>query len=72
MDNRLTLDINVADLLGRWPEAIPIFLRHKLSCVGCSLAPFDTLEDVAAIYHFNPDAFMDELIQVIQPANRPL
>jgi hybrid cluster-associated redox disulfide protein len=72
MDDRLFLEMNVADLLARWPEMIPIFLRRKLSCVGCSMAPFDTLADVAANYHLNPQALLGELTQVIQPSDQPL
>ncbi len=64
----IDLEMSVEELLDRWPEAIPIFIRHKMGCVGCSMAPFDTLADVTTIYHLNPQQFLGELSQAIQPA----
>ncbi len=67
MENRLTIEMNVGELMSRWPEVIPVFMRHRLSCVGCSMARFDTLKDVAANYCIDPQRFLDELIAAIRP-----
>lgn len=53
----------VAEVLARWPEAIPVFLRHRLSCVGCTMSPFESLEDVCAIYAIDLETFLAELRQ---------
>lgn len=58
-------DTIVADLMSAWPQSIPIFLKHHMSCVGCSMSGFETITDAARIYGlFLPD-FMDELQQAI-------
>jgi len=41
--NRFSPQISIAELLEKWPQAIPIFLSYRLDCVGCSMAAFETL-----------------------------
>lgn len=54
-------DLPVGDLMGRWPETIPVFLRHRMLCVGCLISPFHTLDDVCAEYGLDREAFEAEL-----------
>lgn len=67
-NQRLNLDKNVADLLNEWPQLIPVFLQHRMACVGCSMSAFETLSDAAKIYGIDPETFFDELHQVIRPS----
>jgi hybrid cluster-associated redox disulfide protein len=62
----ITPDLIVADLLDSWPQAIPVFIKHKMSCVGCSMSCFETLSDAARIYGIAPAVLMAELQQTIQ------
>ena len=64
--NHLSPDWIVADLLQAWPETIPVFLRHRMGCVGCMMAPFDTLEDVIAIYGMQAENFYSALEKAIR------
>lgn len=63
--SQISADMTVHQLLGRWPEAIPVFLRHRTACVGCSLAVFTTLKDVAETYNLDLPALIDEITQTI-------
>ena len=56
----------VAEVLERWPQTIPVFLRHKMACVGCAMAPFETLAEVAVIYRLDVSRFLEELQARIQ------
>lgn len=64
--NRFSTQISVAELLGKWPQAIPVFFRYHLDCVGCSMAAFETLSEVIAIYHLPEELFMAELERAVQ------
>ena len=71
-DVTLTTDMTVADVLERWPEAVVVFQKLRTACVGCAMASFDTLEDVADIYHFDPayiTALLSEIIDDRAEAN---
>lgn len=67
--NRFSPQISVAELLGAWPQAIPVFLRYRLDCVGCSMAAFETLADVIAIYRLPAERFLTDLERSIQPGS---
>lgn len=61
-------DLLVSDVIDQWPQTIPVFIKYRLGCVGCFMAPFDTLADVAKNYDLAPDRFMDELHRTVNPA----
>jgi hybrid cluster-associated redox disulfide protein len=61
----LTADLIIEEVLARWPETVPVFVRYRLACVGCAMAPFDCLADAAAIYDVPLDRFMHDLQQAV-------
>jgi len=63
----ITPNLVVADLLNNWPQTIPIFIRHRLYCVGCLMSAFDTLGEVVCNYHLPEQPFFAELRQAIGP-----
>ena len=56
-------DMFLSDLMTRWPQTIPVFVRHKMLCVGCLVNPFHTIVDACAEYDLDEDAFLAELIE---------
>ena len=64
--NSISLQMTISEILDHWPEIIPIFLNHRMACVGCSLADFMTLEDALDIYHLNKESFIEEIENAIQ------
>ena len=58
--------MSVAELLAQYPECIPVFLRHRMICVGCTLAPFDTLADAIYNYDLSSEDFLEELRDVVK------
>ena len=41
----LTTELTVDDVMRRWPPTIRVFLDFRMHCVGCSIAPFHTIEE---------------------------
>lgn len=61
----------VADLLERWPEAAPVFVRRGMACVGCVMAPFMTIRDAAASYGLETEDLLADLAGAARaPAGR--
>jgi hybrid cluster-associated redox disulfide protein len=52
---------SISDLFERWPQMIPVFIHHRMLCVGCSMAAFDSLEDAARNYGLKLEDFILEL-----------
>lgn len=57
--------LTVAEVLVRWPQTISVFLHHRMACVGCAIAPFESLADVATIYELELNDFLEELEYII-------
>lgn len=51
----------VADLLSRYPQAAAVFSRFRMACVGCTMAPFETLAEAAAAYQLRPEILLRDL-----------
>ncbi len=61
----------VADVLRRWPQAFEVFRQRRLACPGCTMAPFDTLGEVASAYGLDLSWLLDEVGRAAK-GNRPL
>lgn len=44
----------VHEVLRRTPRAAEVFHRRRMACVGCTMAPFDTVADAARAYGIDP------------------
>jgi hybrid cluster-associated redox disulfide protein len=60
-------DLSLGELMTTWPETIPVFLRHKMLCVGCLVNPFHTVIDACAEYELDRDDFYRELHAALAP-----
>lgn len=54
-------DMPLADLMARFPGTIPVFMRHRMLCVGCLVGPFHTVADACREYGLDQDGFVAEL-----------
>lgn len=61
----LNSDMTVAEVLEAWPDTVSVFQEFKTACVGCVMAPFDTMVDVARIYELELSDLMAALNQVV-------
>lgn len=61
-------DMTVAEVLEAWPETVAVFQEFKTACVGCVMAPFDNMNDVAHIYEMDLTRLMDALERAISAA----
>lgn len=66
--NGLEPDLTVAEVLERWPQTVLAFQRLKAACVGCTMAPFDTLRDVAGFYDYELEDVMAAMRAAIAEA----
>lgn len=54
----------VSEVMEMWPETIHVFLRRRMHCPGCLMAPFMTVAHAAAEYGIPTR----ELVQDLQAA----
>jgi hybrid cluster-associated redox disulfide protein len=56
----------VEEILDRFPLAATVFVRHRMHCVGCPIARFETLAEASRIYRQALDELLAELRAVTQ------
>ncbi len=59
----------VEELLRGQPRAVAVFLAHRMACVGCAMAAFETLADAAAVYRLPLAAFLAEIDTATRQCN---
>ena len=55
------LRTTVAQALSADPRLARVFLMHGMACVGCPMAAFETIEEVARTYRVEPATFVAAL-----------
>jgi hybrid cluster-associated redox disulfide protein len=60
----ITKDMNLGEVVFKYPEAAEVLTDYGLSCVGCFASSFDTIEQGAKIHQLD-DEELDEMIERI-------
>jgi len=53
----------VSDVLQKYPETRRLFLQKRTLCVGCYMARFCNLKDVAQVYGLETETLVNEIQQ---------
>jgi hybrid cluster-associated redox disulfide protein len=56
----------VAQVLNSWRQTVPFFMEHRMNCIGCPVASFCTLDEVAQHYEMDIQEFVQDLTSLIQ------
>lgn len=62
----IDLNTTVEEALSRHPELASLFVHYRMICVGCEIARFHTVRDVAGMYQLDPDVLLAEMSERIQ------
>lgn len=61
----ITKDMNMADVIFKYPETAEVFTDYGLHCVGCFASSFDTLEMGAQVHQLSDE----EIEEMVERAN---
>ncbi len=63
----ITKDMTIAELVGRYPQSVPILQNAGMGCIGCALASSETIEAGARAHGIEDiDALIKKLNEAIQ------
>jgi hybrid cluster-associated redox disulfide protein len=66
----VSADTNVDDLVSRYPSTVPVFIRHRMVCVGCEVARFETLAEACEIYDKPLEPLLADLNAAVSGSTR--
>lgn len=55
-------EMTVDELLSRYPETARVFVRHRMACVGCDGARFESFADVGMVYAQPLDVILERVM----------
>lgn len=58
---KITKNSKLADVIQKHPEAIDVFQKHGLHCIGCAMSSFETIEQGAKAHNIKIDKLIQEL-----------
>ena len=66
MAGKVTKDMGLIDIVQNYPEALQVFSKYGLGCIGCAAAKFENLEAGAKVHGIDPDVMVDEINELIE------
>ena len=61
--------LTIAQILAKWPAVTDYFNQRRVHCVGCPMATFETLADVASEYGINRRLLQRDIESIIHKEN---
>ena len=61
MENRVTKDMTIGNLVGEYPQTIEVLFEFGMGCVGCPSAQSETIEEASFVHGFRLDTLLFRL-----------
>lgn len=62
---KVTKDMGILDIVQQYPEAVAVFQKYGMGCLGCAAARFENLEAGARVHGFDPDQMCADINELI-------
>ena len=66
MTNLVTKEMNIIEIVQKYPQSLEVFAKYGLGCIGCAAAKFENLEAGAKVHGFDPDEMVAEINALIE------
>ena len=63
---KVTKEMGIKEIVQAHPEAVAVFQKYGMGCIGCAAAHFENLEAGAKVHGFNPDEMVAEINSLIE------
>jgi hybrid cluster-associated redox disulfide protein len=64
-ENKITENMNIREVIDKYPETVSVFAKYNMGCIGCIAASFESLKDIAAVHGTDVKAFVQDLNDAI-------
>jgi hybrid cluster-associated redox disulfide protein len=54
-------EMPIGDVVKKYPETIPVFMRHGLYCLGCAIASFESIGEGAMAHGIDIEVLVADL-----------
>ncbi len=64
-DAKITEDMNIKEVIDKYPQTIPVFAKYNMGCIGCMAASFEKLKDIAVVHGVDVKSFVKDLNEAL-------
>ncbi len=61
---KVTKESKIKEVIEKNPETISVFQKYGMSCVGCSVAAVETIEEASQVHGIDLDSLIKDLNEV--------
>lgn len=61
MSETVTKDMNLKELLSKYPDSAKVFAAYGIGCLGCALASYETIEQGINAHGIDLEEFLKDL-----------
>ncbi|HOV14829.1 MAG TPA: DUF1858 domain-containing protein [Spirochaetota bacterium] len=61
----VTKDMNLKELLSKYPDTARIFAAYGIGCIGCALAHYETIEQGISAHGIDVNDFLKDVNEFI-------
>ena len=65
-EDKITEDMNIKEVIEKYPETVSIFAKYNMGCIGCMAASFEKIQDIAKVHGIDVKIFVKDLNEAIQ------
>ncbi len=66
MTGKVTKDMGLIEIVQNYPEALEVFQKYGLGCIGCAAARYENLEAGAKVHGVDPEVMVSEINALIE------
>ena len=66
---QITKDMNIIEVVQRYPDTMMVFMYAGMGCFGCHAAQFETIEEGALAHGIDVDKLIDALNEIAEASD---
>ena len=66
MENKVTKDMLIGEVVSKYPETIEILMGAGMHCLGCPSSQMESLSDACAVHGISSDALLAAITKSYQ------
>ena len=64
-NNAITGDMNIQDIVSKYPQTLSIFFKYGLGCIGCHASSYESLAEGVMMHGIDLDVILKELNELV-------
>lgn len=66
MGKKITKEMNIAEVVEKYPVAAKVLMQSGLGCIGCVASEFETLEEGLRAHGMDVDQVIDKINNIME------